>query len=163
MESVRATDAVTNLQDYVGRDGLVPTARGGIRRNFNDGEYLRVAGYVGFRVPTLNELYRPFRVGNDVTQANAALRPEKLYGAELGYASDWDVLFLYEEKPLRGQEARSDEQTALVNGLFERLITAVKDLTIRGVSVEMALLSPGSVSMTVNSTVCGRRRRPAPR
>lgn len=40
--------------------------------------------YRGFRAPTLNELYRNFRVGNAVTQANAGLRPETLFGAEAG-------------------------------------------------------------------------------
>ena len=92
VETVRATGAVSNLQDYPGRDGTVPTARGGVRRNFADGQYLRAAAYAGFRVPTLNELYRPFRVGNLVTEANAALRPEKLYGAELGYGGAWQWL-----------------------------------------------------------------------
>jgi len=92
LELTRATGEITNLQDYPGRDGFVPTARGGVRRNFNDGEYLRIAGYVGFRVPTLNELYRPFRVGNVVTNANAGLRPEKLYGAEVGYGGAWESL-----------------------------------------------------------------------
>lgn len=29
-----------------------------------------------FRLPTINELYRPFRIGNDTTLANAALEPE---------------------------------------------------------------------------------------
>ena len=61
MEAVRATGAITNDQDYAGRDGVVPTARAGVKRNFDDGEYLRVAGYAGFRAPTLNELYRPVR------------------------------------------------------------------------------------------------------
>jgi vitamin B12 transporter len=89
---VRATDDVTNQQEYPGKDGIVPTARGGIRRNFNDGEYLRLAAYAGFRVPTLNELYRPFRVGNNVTNANADLRPERLYGAEIGYGGEWQSL-----------------------------------------------------------------------
>ncbi|HEY1637581.1 MAG TPA: TonB-dependent receptor, partial [Rhizomicrobium sp.] len=92
VELTRATGAITNLQDYAGRDGFVPSARGGIRRNFDDGEYLRIAGYVGFRVPSLNELYRPFRVGNVVTNANAGLRPEKLYGAEIGYGGAWESL-----------------------------------------------------------------------
>jgi iron complex outermembrane receptor protein len=40
--------------------------------------------YQGFRVPTLNEQYRVFRVRNDVTVANAQLRPERLTGGELG-------------------------------------------------------------------------------
>ncbi len=45
---------------------------------------LRAAAYRGWRLPTLNELYRPFRVGNDVTAANAALSPERLTGVEGG-------------------------------------------------------------------------------
>ena len=40
--------------------------------------------YRSFRAPTLNELYREFRVGNTITQPNAALRPETLFGAEFG-------------------------------------------------------------------------------
>jgi outer membrane cobalamin receptor len=40
--------------------------------------------YRSFRAPTLNELFREFRVGNAVTQANPQLRPERLFGAEAG-------------------------------------------------------------------------------
>ena len=49
----------------------------------------RAAAYTGFRPPSLNELYRPFRVGNDVTEANENLRPERLKGAEAGVR--WSV------------------------------------------------------------------------
>jgi vitamin B12 transporter len=38
------------------------------------------------RNPTLNELYRPFRVGNTVTLANPQLRRETLVGAEAAFA-----------------------------------------------------------------------------
>jgi outer membrane receptor protein involved in Fe transport len=38
----------------------------------------------GFRAPTLNELYRNFRVGTLQTLANANLGPEHLFGGELG-------------------------------------------------------------------------------
>jgi outer membrane receptor protein involved in Fe transport len=48
---------------------------------------LRASAYLGWRLPTLNELYRPFRVGADVTTANPALAPERLKGAEAGL--DW--------------------------------------------------------------------------
>lgn len=40
--------------------------------------------YGAFRSPTLNELYRSFRVGNVVTLANERLTSEKLTGAEAG-------------------------------------------------------------------------------
>ena len=38
----------------------------------------------GFRAPTLNELYRQFRVGAILTLANADLGPERLVGGEVG-------------------------------------------------------------------------------
>jgi outer membrane receptor protein involved in Fe transport len=38
----------------------------------------------GFRAPTLNELYRQFRVGQVLTLANEALGPERLTGIETG-------------------------------------------------------------------------------
>ncbi|WP_086607325.1 TonB-dependent receptor [Erythrobacter donghaensis] len=48
---------------------------------------LRAAAYTGLRLPTLNELYRPFVVFPVVTQANAALENERLEGFEIGF--DW--------------------------------------------------------------------------
>lgn len=47
----------------------------------------RTSGYRTFRAPTLNELYRNFRVGNVLTLANGQLRPEGLTGVEAGV--DW--------------------------------------------------------------------------
>lgn len=44
----------------------------------------RGAAYSNFRLPTLNELYRPFVVFPITTQANAALAPEALKGVEIG-------------------------------------------------------------------------------
>jgi outer membrane receptor protein involved in Fe transport len=43
---------------------------------------LRAAVQSGYRSPTINELYRPFRVGNVLTQANQALEPETSTGVE---------------------------------------------------------------------------------
>ncbi|KEO89166.1 TonB-dependent receptor [Erythrobacter longus] len=48
---------------------------------------LRAAAYTGLRLPTLNELYRPFVVFPVVTQANAELENERLEGFEAGF--DW--------------------------------------------------------------------------
>lgn len=45
---------------------------------------LRAAAYTGLRLPTLNELYRPFVVFPVVTQGNAALENERLEGVEIG-------------------------------------------------------------------------------
>ena len=48
---------------------------------------LVVSGYRAFRAPTLNELYRSFRVGNVLTLANVNLRAERLTGGEAGVSA----------------------------------------------------------------------------
>ncbi len=54
---------------------------------------IRGAAYQAFRAPTLNELYRQFRVQNVVTLANPGLGPERLTGGEVGLdytlQADW--------------------------------------------------------------------------
>jgi outer membrane cobalamin receptor len=45
---------------------------------------LRASAYRAFRAPTLNELYRGFRVGDTLTNANANLVAERLTGGEAG-------------------------------------------------------------------------------
>lgn len=49
----------------------------------------RASAYRAFRAPTLNELYRSFRVGNVLTTSNAGLTSEVLTGGEIG--SDWKI------------------------------------------------------------------------
>ena len=61
--------------------------RGGAVWRLDDTLALRAAAYRGFRLPTLNELYRPFVVFPVVTEANADLRNERLRGFEAGL--DW--------------------------------------------------------------------------
>ena len=51
---------------------------------------IRAAAYTGLRLPTLNELYRPFVVFPVVTEANAALENERLEGFEVGL--DWQPI-----------------------------------------------------------------------
>ncbi|BCA62478.1 TonB-dependent receptor [Sphingomonas sp. HMP9] len=75
--------ALTNLR-YADRDGSETTGRAGVAYQPVEAITLRAAGYRGWRLPTLNELYRPFRVGNDATAANALLSPERLTGVEGG-------------------------------------------------------------------------------
>ena len=50
---------------------------------------LRASAYRAFRAPTLNELYREFRVGDALTRANQALTSERLTGGEAG--TTWSV------------------------------------------------------------------------
>jgi vitamin B12 transporter len=83
-EKVIATDAILRDDKYAKRDGWLPTARGGFVAPLGGGLSLRSAAYLGWRMPTLNELFRPFRAGLDATAANPELMPEKLAGAEAG-------------------------------------------------------------------------------
>lgn len=83
-ERVLATGTVLTDADYAERTGWEPTGRAGIAWTAAEGVTLRSAAYLGWRLPTLNELYRPFRVGADATAANADLAPERLKGIEAG-------------------------------------------------------------------------------
>jgi outer membrane cobalamin receptor len=78
------TSAVTRNNSFADRSGWEGSGRVGALLHLNDAIALRGAGYTGFRLPTLNELYRPFVVFPITTRANAALTPEKLKGVEAG-------------------------------------------------------------------------------
>jgi vitamin B12 transporter len=83
-ETDRATGAFTLNRVEPERQGTELTGRAGIAWDLTPAVTVRTAAYSGWRLPTLNELYRPFRVGNDVTEANATLRPERLRGVDAG-------------------------------------------------------------------------------
>ena len=53
-------------------------------KSFGNGMAVNASVYRGFRAPTLNELYRNFRVGNVLTLANSELTGEHLTGGEAG-------------------------------------------------------------------------------
>tara|TARA_R110000787_G_scaffold202193_1_gene312904 strand:+ start:2241 stop:4259 length:2019 start_codon:yes stop_codon:yes gene_type:complete len=81
---VSATNGVGTSSDYADRSDWEVSGRAGALYRASDAIALRGAAYSGFRLPTLNELYRPFVVFPITTQANDALTPEKLKGAEVG-------------------------------------------------------------------------------
>lgn len=88
VERVIATGATALDNRPADQDGVEPTARLGVKRDLSDllgpGWAARTAAYAGFRPATLNELHRAFRVGNNLTESNPGLVPERLYGAEVG-------------------------------------------------------------------------------
>jgi outer membrane receptor protein involved in Fe transport len=91
--------AVLLNQGAPNRADTTPTGRIGLRYELTDALYVRGAAYAGFRPPTLNELHRPFRVGNDITEANPGLKPETLQGVEAGVGGAagfrWDATVFY--------------------------------------------------------------------
>ena len=83
-ETAIATGESLTQVTHPERDGWEPTARAGAAWRLAPAVTVRAATYLGWRLPTLNELYRPFRVGADATAANAGLEPERLRGVEAG-------------------------------------------------------------------------------
>lgn len=80
-----AAGTITTNNAFANRSGWETSARGGAVVNLSGALALRGAAYSGIRQPTLNELYRPFAVFPVTTQANAALRNERLEGFEAGF------------------------------------------------------------------------------
>jgi outer membrane receptor protein involved in Fe transport len=87
LESDASSGALLRKDRFADQDYLIGNGRLGLTWLVDAGSRLSVAAYSGFRLPTLNELYRPFRIGNDITEANASLKPERLYGTEI--AGHW--------------------------------------------------------------------------
>ncbi len=83
-ETDRATGASLRDDRYASRNGVEFSPSLGIVWSETPGWRLRAAVQHSFRRPTLNELYRPFRVGNVITEANAALKTEHATSAEAG-------------------------------------------------------------------------------
>ena len=111
-EKVIATNAVLRNDQFATRSGWLPTARGGAVLGIGGGWSLRSAAYLGWRMPTLNELFRPFRAGLDATAANPDLKPERLAGGEAGI------------------EYRRSEVRASVTGFVNRLSDAIANVTL---------------------------------
>jgi len=78
------TGAITRNDTFPDRDRLAFSPRFAVLFHASDDLSARSSFYMGFRAPTLNELYRPFRVRNDITEANETLDPERLIGGEVG-------------------------------------------------------------------------------
>ncbi len=83
-ENDRATGTVLRDDHYAGLDGIEFSPSAGLMWQATTKWRWRAAAQRAFRRPTLNELYRPFRVGNVITEANAGLRTERVTSAELG-------------------------------------------------------------------------------
>ncbi|HET7575008.1 MAG TPA: TonB-dependent receptor [Sphingomicrobium sp.] len=129
-EQAIATGAVQRDDCFRDRSGWLPTARTGILAPLGDGVSLRSAAYLGWRLPTLNELFRPFRAGADATAANPELKPERLAGVEAGI-----------------DYARGPLQLSLT-GFVNRLKDAIANVTLGagpGIFPQVGFVGPGGV------------------
>ena len=68
----------------------------------------------------------------------AAVGLGKLGGAELGYASDWDIVFVYDEG-VKLSERHGQERSALATRLVEGVTAAARSLASFGAGVEIDL------------------------
>jgi outer membrane receptor protein involved in Fe transport len=73
-----------SLNAFDDRSETAFSPRVSLLKRFDGGLSFSASAYRAFRTPTLNELYRNFRVGNVVTNANAGLKAERLTGGEAG-------------------------------------------------------------------------------
>ncbi|WP_439544615.1 TonB-dependent receptor [Sandarakinorhabdus sp.] len=113
LETTLATGAPFTSLLFADRSGEELTGRAGVAVQAADWLTLRTAAYRGWRLPTLNELYRPFRVGADATAANALLNPERMTGVDVGFTL----------KPLRGLEIG-------VTGFWNRMDDSIANVTV---------------------------------
>jgi outer membrane receptor protein involved in Fe transport len=84
LETTIATGAVTREERPRDREETEWSPRVALLWKPREGAALKASAYQAFRAPTINELFRPFRVRNDITEGNAFLVPEILQGLELG-------------------------------------------------------------------------------
>ncbi|MBJ06248.1 MAG: hypothetical protein CMO40_03900 [Verrucomicrobiaceae bacterium] len=90
VESRPATGALLRQDRFRDREGVEPSLSAAVGWSASDAVRLRASAGTAFRLPTINELYRPFRVRNDITEANPALAPERFVSVEAGV--DWNPL-----------------------------------------------------------------------
>jgi outer membrane receptor protein involved in Fe transport len=130
---------------------LVP--RGSIAYRAAESVTLRASYQDGHRSPTINELYRDFRVGNTLTRANAALGPERARG--------WEASVLV-TRPWIGARAAffwTTMDDAIVNVTLDAGATILRQrqnagrVRARGLEVESDLRLADGVAITANCAV----------
>lgn len=88
-ESDRGSGAVLRDDRYTNHDDIEFSPSLGLVWKANNQWRVRAAVQRAFRRPTLNELYRPFRQGANVTETNPALKTERVTSGEVG--AEWSI------------------------------------------------------------------------
>lgn len=140
-----------------------------VLRSFSHGTALNASVYRAFRAPTLNELYRNFRVGNVLTLANPALTGEHLTGGEAGVSQ----LLWSNRVTMRGNFFWCDisdpvanvtltSTPALITRQKENLgVTQARGFELSGQVQVTAKLQVAASYLFVNSTVLNFAANPA--
>jgi len=146
---------------FVDRTESAFSPRVSLLKSFAHGTAVNASVYRAFRAPTLNELYRNFRVGNVLTLANPALTGEHLTGGEAGVSQ----LLWANRLTLRGNFFWSDisdpvanvtltTTPALITRQKENLgATQARGFELSGEAHITAQLQVSAAYLFVNSTV----------
>ena len=105
------------------------------------------SAYGAFRAPTLNELYRGFRLGNVLTLANDALHPERLRGIEGGVTLGSGPVFLrtnYFWNKIH--DAVGNRTLTTTPALITRQRQNIGDILAKGVDVELEANLPKHIT-----------------
>ncbi len=87
IETSLADGSALRTDNQDDRDGVEPSASVELAHEFRRNLQSRISAGTAFRLPTLNELHRPFRVRTDIVEANPNLNPERFFSLEGGL--DW--------------------------------------------------------------------------
>jgi iron complex outermembrane receptor protein len=143
-ETVNATGAqIVVRHPDVSETAMSP--RAAVLVNVAHGWAVRGSVHAGFRAPSLNELYRPFRVGNVLTQGNPELGRERLAGMEAGLNHtptprlSWRATTFLDQV----QDPIANLTVSSTAALITRQRTNLGRVRVRGLSVDAEYL-PGS-------------------
>jgi outer membrane receptor protein involved in Fe transport len=129
---------VSSLTPFADRDSAAFSPSLGAVYQLTHLVALTGSAYGAFRTPTLNELYRAFRLGNVLTQANDALHPERLRGADGGVTIGSAPIFLratYFWNKIH--DAVGNRTISTTPTLITRQRQNIGDILAKGVEVEL--------------------------
>jgi outer membrane receptor protein involved in Fe transport len=146
-----ATPGPLQVTDYMARSEQALSPRLSTLFRVKENLAIRASLYRAFRAPTLNELYRNFRQGNTLTEANSGLTAEQLTGGEAGASySAW-----HERLSVRGTLFWSDISGPIANvtlSTTSSLITEQRqnlgDTRSRGAELDAEARLTGSVTFS---------------
>lgn len=83
-ETLLADGSLLRNDSFADRNGWEPSASLELRHQLRDDLTAHASAGTSFRLPSLNELHRPFRVRDDIVEANPQLDPERFVSLASG-------------------------------------------------------------------------------
>jgi outer membrane cobalamin receptor len=147
IETSLASGALLREERYEDRDGVEPSASLEWIHEMPRDVESRVALGSGFRLPTLNELYRPFRVRDDIVDANPELDSERFLNAEAGL--DWKANDAWKLRAALFHHWISDAIANVPLTGTESIRDNVDDARVAGIEASAEWLPHESVTLAV--------------